>query len=205
MSYQISNISSISPSQYPVYFFDANVWIFILKYNQTTTIEKNLQPYIDFFEAIINLNSFTDPKIVKKIGVVPKIAITNMLLSEIINAYLRNVAMPSFLCCKPGEKNFKKDYRDFIHSDYDKQLKLIVSDIEAYSQFFNFYDDDFSSMNPIDFIKNLDRSTDYNDMYYADQMRNLGIPIVTHDSDFVIEDIEIISNHTELLKLSKKT
>lgn len=106
MYFDINNLNK-EPDKYKLYFIDANIWIAIIKYNNFNKKDIDFQPYFDFFEALVNLNSLPN-KLIKKDKYKPKIIMTSMLLSEIINAYLRNVAMPAFLNCKPGEKSSNK-------------------------------------------------------------------------------------------------
>ncbi|WP_372772373.1 hypothetical protein [Mangrovibacterium sp.] len=198
---KILSLTECAPDSFPCYFFDANVWIALLRYNQTDKKEKRFVPYIDLFEAIINLNTITDPKIVKRIKYQPQIAVTSMLVSEIINAYLRNVAMPAFFPnSKPGEKNFKRDYRQFKYSDYDKQLKLIVDDIQAYSFVYKLMCDKFDSLNSIDMLNSLTRDIDFNDLYYQQLMEVENVAIVTDDKDFSSCSVNVITANPKLLR-----
>ena len=196
MSANISPIKDLDPQSHEYYFFDANIWIAILKNNYSNNSERGLQPYIDFFEAMVNLNSFS-AKVAKK---QPKIVLTGMLLSEVINAYLRSVAMPAYLNCAPGQGNFKKDYRENIHSDYDRQINILTSDINSFSFMFHLVDDCFSKISPLTHLSSLNREVDYNDLYYYELMKFLNIPIITHDKDFRFNDIQIYTNSYPLLK-----
>lgn len=195
-----SDINNLNePSKYQRYFIDANVWIAIIKYNTVNKKDSDFQPYIDFFEALVNLNS-QPSKLFKKNNYQPKIIVTSMLLSEIINAYLRNVAMPAFLNCEPSKCNFKKDYRENIHSDYDKQLKILISDIRSYSFMFEIVDDNFSTNSDLSFLNELNRNVDFNDLYYYKLMKSLNVPIVTDDKDFKYNDIMVFTNNKRVLK-----
>lgn len=98
MTYRIYDIRNVEPQAYPYYFIDTNVWIAELKQASITVggIEQN---YTNFFEAIISLNQL-EGKAAKKAKNQPKILITSLLLSEIINTYLRRIAM--YLCFGEG-------------------------------------------------------------------------------------------------------
>jgi predicted nucleic acid-binding protein len=194
----VTELKNFDPQTYPVYFFDANIWIALIKQNNLNKKEKGFDDYINLFEAIVHLNSISDPKVVKKIKCKPRIAITSMLLSEIINAYLRRVAMPAFLNGNSGD--FKKDYRENIYSDYDKQLKIIISDILSYSFLFQFVDDAFSTFNHDVFLSSLNRNLDFNDLYYLNLMEINSIAIVTHDKDFNSSNVNILTSNYKLLK-----
>jgi predicted nucleic acid-binding protein len=194
----IKELKDLDPQSYPIYFFDANIWIALIKYNNLSKKEKGFDEYFDLFDAIVHLNNISDPKIEKKIKCKPRIAITSMLLSEIINAYLRRVAMPTFLNGHPGD--FKKDYRENVYSDYDKQLKIIISDILSYSFLFEYIDDSFSKIDHSVFLNSLNRSLDFNDLYYLNLMELNTIAIVTHDKDFKTHNVNILTSNQKLLK-----
>jgi hypothetical protein len=201
MAYSISNVSGFDPQLNEYYFFDANIWIAAIKQNHCGTIDIRIKPYIEFFDAVVSLNNITDPKIVKRLKFQPKIIMTSMLLSEIINAYLRKVSMVLFYNNNMTGIDFKRDYREMVHSDYEKQLKNIVSDIQAFNSMLHFVDDDFKSMDASSIFPFLNRKVDFNDFYYFKLMKSLNIPIVTDDKDFNFEDILILTENTKLLKL----
>lgn len=201
MAYSISKVSDVDPQSNNFYFFDANIWIAAIKQNQYNIIDKRIQPYIDLFEAIVSLNNITDPKIIKRLKFQPKIIMTSMLLSEIINAYLRKIAMVSFFNNNTNGYEFKRDYRENVHSDYEKQLKNMISDIQAFSFMLHFLDDDFNAIDAFTIFPYLNRKIDFNDFYYYKLMKLHNIPIVTDDKDFNFEDILIISSNQTLLQL----
>ncbi len=203
MPYVIKKLPDYIPEDKPLYFCDANVWIAVLKNSGSKGTEKRDQPYIDFFDAVINLNNVSDPKVLKKIKNQPKFVLTSMLVSEIINAYMRNVAMRLFYGGGDEYKkhDFKKEYRDLTHSDYFKELKALTSDISAFKDYVILMDDDFNKINPINLFSSLKSNFDFNDYYYYALLLGKDIPIITHDKDFSFQDIEIITTQSELLKL----
>ena len=76
--------------QYGCYFLDSNVWI---GYLEKQHLEKpfGYEKYITFIDEIVRLNQVENPK-----KIPPKIAITSLLLSEVINRYVRDIAMQLF-------------------------------------------------------------------------------------------------------------
>jgi hypothetical protein len=201
MSLLINKIIGYDPANHPLYFLDANVWIAALKNNQYNNADHKEQKYIDFFDAIIQLNILSTSVPKKKIKA-PKIVMTSMLLSEIINAYLRNIAMPLFFNDNKHH-DFKKEYREEIYSDYDKQLKFITTDIQAFNEYLLLIDDNFVNMGANDLLSSLDRKNDFNDLYYYKLFKDKGIAIVTEDKDFCYDDIVIITNNESLKRLIK--
>ena len=195
---QIVKLTDNYPESFSHYFFDSNVWIAFLKYNHKNDKEKRFIPYIDFFEGVVHLNSISDPKVQKKVKNIPKIVLTSMLLSEIINTYLRVVAMPSFLNCLPGQGNFKKDYRNNKFSDYDKQLKILLDDIQAYSFMYEYVEDNFVELKPMSLLNHLNRQVDFNDLYYMKLMEKYEFAVVTDDGDFDSHNINVLTANYNL-------
>lgn len=200
MDFYIHDIGSIAPDSFPLYFCDANVWIDNLRYVPLD----HETPYQNFFTSIVNLNNITEPKLVKKIKNKPKIILTSMVLSEVVNAYMRNVAMKEYYDDKAEYDihDFKK-YRDDPASDYYKQLSSLCSDISAYSDYILLLNDEFDKIEPFTLLSVLPTlPMDFNDLYYCTLLKDKGIPIITNDRDFKFEKIEIITANRELLRFS---
>lgn len=200
MGYIIHDIRSVAIDEFPLYFCDSNVWIAALRY-----IPSDYEiPYQYFISGIVNLNNITEPKLEKKIKHKPKIVLNSLVLSEVINAFMRNVAMKEYYEDKPEYDlhEFKK-YRDDPASDYYAQLKSLCTDISAYSDYIVFHNDEFDTIEPFSIISVLPTlSMDFNDLYYCNLLKKKGIPIVTNDKDFKFENIEIITANRELLRLT---
>jgi len=201
MPFNIKRITDFIPEDREFYFCDSNVWIAVLKNSGSKGTEKHEQSYLDFFDAVIQLHSITDPKLVKKIKHKPKFVLTSMLISEILNAYLRKVSMRLFLGNDFQKYDFKKDYRDIPHTHYADELKKLTTDILAYQEFTILLDDEFKSLNPSRILPCLKAKFDFNDYYYYALFKEKNIPIITHDKDFSFQDIEIITASHTLLKL----
>lgn len=204
MSYLIYDIKNVNPDEFNSYFFDANCWITAIKLSKYSQEYAYEQKYADFFEAVINVASLTDQKLIKKLKHQPTISITSMLLSELINAYMRKIAMRMWFGGgdEYKKKNFKDDYRLDKNSDYNKQLKSLINDISSYKDFTKVIDDDFANIDPFTFINSLTESCDFNDLYYYFRFSELDTCIVTDDADFLFQDIPIITGNPKLLKLS---
>ena len=206
MPYNIFKINNVTPQDYKLFFCDANVWIAALKYFGSGPQKNYEAPYVDFFQAIIelNVNIKNEPKLAKKIKNKPKIVLTSVVLSETINAYMRGIAMKAYFNGDTTGYSFKNDYRDNPNSDYKTQFDNLVSDISAFKDYTVLIDDDFSNIKPFELLKNMPSNTDFNDFYYYKLLKDKKIPIITHDTDFLFEDIPIITNNHKLLKKSNK-
>lgn len=82
------------------YFFDANLWLKILKPPFKPSSKD--QKYLQFFEKFRNHPAK------------PKIAVTALLLSEVMNRYLRDVTFKIF-CQKQGVFNADKSYYKMVY------------------------------------------------------------------------------------------
>lgn len=205
MAYPIYPLKGYFPENHPLYFCDANVWIAILKSYGLGGVDKVESPYCDFFEAIINLNEINDPDAVKKIKNKPKIILTSLLLSEIINTYMRKVAMRAFFGGGESYKaySFKDNYRDNPSSDYKKQIKTFVSDFKIFLGYTEIWDDNFKSLSAENLLSLMTSlPIDFNDLYFIQHLKDKNIPIVTHDKDFLSQDLFIITDNPSLLRKS---
>lgn len=204
MAYQIYDITAFPVDEFPYYFCDANVWIAAMKCYCLGSVDKYEEPYQTFVEAVVNLNEERDTHALKHIKNQPKIVLTSLVLSEIINSYMRNVAMKSFfmgsVLSKPPD--FKKDYRDNPSSNYRAQLKNLCTDIIAFSDYTVLWDDEFIKVDPYSWLNNLHSiDADFNDLYYYEYIKHKHIPFVTSDKDCKFPDVTIITANKELLSL----
>ncbi len=191
-SYKFFDIKYCSPEEGKSYFFDANVWLIILRPLVNPTNREI--GYINFFEAIVNLSS--NHKCKQK----PEIIINSLVLSEIFNAYLRS-SYRTFLD-KEGKNDtfeFKRHYRKT--QDFDNNVKNFKSEFLAYNNYFTIKDDCVINIDPLDMIANFPCNTDFNDYYYYLYCIENNLAIVTDDGDFIYQGVEIISNNKYLLEL----
>lgn len=82
MAYNIRNID-FAGLQKKLYFFDANLWLKILKPKLNLPIRD--EKYLKFFEKFSNHPNH------------PKIAVTTLVLSEVINRYLKGCYISKIL------------------------------------------------------------------------------------------------------------
>lgn len=195
MPYIVKKISTQKINK-QLYFIDANVWIYVL--NNFNTKDKYKKEYCKFIENMLESE------------LSPKIIMCNMLLSEIINTYSRQIAFPNFTAKNPAKTNFKQDFRNT--SDYEKEISSLLDDLKLYQPLMEFVDDNFRAITNnkgIDYAQNMPKQSDYNDHFYIQLCLNLKtttkqpLSIVTNDKDFKVQNIEVITNQKDLLKLSK--
>jgi len=177
------------------YFVDANVWIYSLQ--KFEDLENWENTYYQFFYDIID--STLDPK--------PKILLPTILLSEIINTYLRKFAIPEYKLENsiPSTTviDFKRDYRPTQH--YKDSYEKIIDDIHGLHSSITFLDDSNIANNPSLLLNKSIGTFDYNDYLYYSLCKELTkterVIMITNDGDFQVNDFEIITSNRTLLAL----
>jgi hypothetical protein len=191
MAYNIVHIDRVTKLG-PAYFFDANLWLKILK-PAINPSPKDIK-YLEFVERFKNDSGQ------------PKIIITAFLLSEVINRYLHDVSYKRF-CDKqkqvsPPKSYYKQVYR--ASSDYKNDYVNICDDIDAYSSIFTLVSDDLGGKIDLTHVlQNPILSLDFNDQYYYLLAKTNGFPIVTDDGDFFVEDVQILTYNSVLIDRAK--
>lgn len=177
------------------YFVDANVWIYSLQ--NFDDLEHWENTYYQFFYDIID--STLEPQ--------PKLLLPTILLSEIINTFLRKFAIPEYRLENgiPDHEavDFKKGYRPTQH--YKDSYEKIIDDIHGLHSSIKFIDDSCITNNPSILLNKSLGLFDYNDhLYYSfckELSRNEKVIMLTNDSDFQVSDIEIITLNKTLLSI----
>ena len=171
------------------YFFDANVWLKVLKKANPDSRDRK---YITFFEDVATFNRNA------------KIVVTSSLLSEIINRYLRDVSMALF-AKKQGEimplhsSYYKMKYRQSQQFAID--YEILADDIKAYHGCLKWVNDGFGVLfTAKEILKSPPKGLDFNDNLMVKLARHHNFTIVTDDIDFFIEDIPVLTLNKNLLQ-----
>lgn len=177
------------------YFVDANVWIYSLQ--NFEDLEHWENSYYQFFFDIVD--STLDPQ--------PKIILPTLLISEIVNTYLRKFAIPEYKLengiadTTPFE--FKRDYRPTQH--YKDSFEKIMDDIQSLHASIKFYNDRLVANDQSILLNKSIGEFDYNDYLYYSLCKELNkserVIMLTNDGDFKITDFEIITSNRTLLSL----
>ena len=197
---KICELDAMAADEYPLYFFDANIWIAYLKQQRGYTIDRDEAKYVKFFEDIIELhtNQHLSPRFL------PKIVMPALVLTETINALIRHECERYFKLnpLPNGEKAiFKKHYRPL--EEYRKKLRKIVTDIQSVGDYLELWDDNFSKQ-PILNTFSSNPDFDFNDYYYSLLFKGNKVAIVTHDNDYsLFPDIIVITCNRNLLRAGK--
>jgi len=179
------------------YFFDANVWFYILF--PSPYIKPTLAEYERFLNKISA--SIIKPK--------PKVVVTSMVISEVINVYLRKVGLNVYFKTNPlleptpnsGKDRYKDIYRK--SQEFKRDYDYVCASFKAYHKVFEFVNDEFSSFTPNQVLKNLSVDLDFNDNYVFELAKKMNYTIVTHDIDFCLETVEILTSNKALLTKAK--
>ncbi len=193
MPYNIRSIDMVG-LQKKKYFFDSNMWLKILK--PKFTLNSTDKKYLDFFQKFKdNTNN-------------PKIVLTALVLSEVINRYLRDVTYSKF--CKKNnlDQNNKSLYKSAYRPSDEFQTDYIslCEDIKAYQNHFELVQDGLSvEIKQKDILTSPSQHLDFNDNYYYKLALKREYILVTDDSDFFVPDVEIITLNNQLLDKFKST
>jgi predicted nucleic acid-binding protein len=186
------------------YFLDTNVWVYAMNSVHLPNVaDKGNKRYTDFFFEIVEFENKPRPRII----------MCSLLMSEIINTYMKKYAMADFLFLtytKKGEKaphiDYKKDYRSTEH--FKTNYKLILNEIKTYHESIEVIDDCFVELKPFQLLKECPTEQDFNDYYYhvlckKFSKKKANFSFVTNDGDFKITDFEILTSNISLLELNK--
>lgn len=191
MAYSIRHLDNAA-LQKKYYFFDANLWLKILK--PPLNLSRRDEKYLDFFERFKNNLQH------------PKIAVTALLLSEIINRYLRDVTYQVY-CRKNGNPNPDKSYYKEVYrtsQQYQTDYISLCEDIKSYQNYFELVADGLATdIRQKDILTSPILSLDFNDLYYYRLALKKGFTIVTDDKDFFVEDVEILTYNSQLIDKAK--
>ncbi len=191
MAYNIRNLD-MAGLQKKSYFFDANLWLKILK--PPFALSQRDKKYLDFFEKFCNHNNH------------PKIVVTTLVLSEVINRYLRDVTYPKF-CTKQGHSEPDRSYYKEVYRPSTQYLSDYVSlceDIKTYEDFYTLFPDGLSTqIKQKDILTSPPQSLDFNDNYYYKMALKNNFTIITDDKDFFVQDVEILTCNNQLIERAK--
>ena len=193
MAYNIRSLDMVGLAKRK-YFFDANLWLKILK--PPFELSQKDKKYLDFFEKFKNSPNH------------PKIALTTLLLSEVINRYLRDVTYPKF-CKKNAQEKPHQTYYKQVYRRSPQFLTDYVSlceDIKAYHNFYELISDGLGSeIKQKDILTSPPQSLDFNDNYYYKMALKHKFVIITDDEDFFVEDVEVLTFNNQLIEKGKNS
>ncbi|MFT3677971.1 MAG: hypothetical protein QM781_18920 [Chitinophagaceae bacterium] len=193
MAYNIRHIDNVSLTKEKKYFFDANLWLKILK-PKVNPSSRDLK-YLEFFEKF----STSQNK--------PKIVLPLTTLSEFINRYLRDVG--HILFCKktgvdPTKTHFKEIYR--ASEQYTTDYISLLEDIKSYQNLYELVDDGLGKdVRQKAILTSPPQHLDFNDNFCFQLAKVRGYVIVTDDKDFFVEDVEVLTYNQQLIDKAKST
>lgn len=203
----ILDIQTVKANQYAFYYFDANCWITQLLVSTPEILRPQPEKYTRFFSDMIVAGTPKPITVLAKPGTyTPKIVVTSLLVSEIFNTYMR-IRWEHFKKSAPSCTTFKRHYRPT--SDYEKNLKNLVSDFQAYRDYTVLESDYVHEIDPYTLLQEVSARNDFNDMYSYFQIMEIQkvkkpIAIVTDDADFAFHSVDVITANRNLLSFTKK-
>lgn len=167
------------------FLLDANIWLYLYcplgNYRQTA-----IQGYDGFLK--------------KAIGVKATILVSSLVLSEVINRWLRLDFGIYRKLHKKKNMDFKTDYRPTANC---KGLSQNIAGIieKKMFQIAGRIDDNFSGIDSSDILNNL-ADNDFNDLYYSKLAGINNLTIVTDDADFgsIPLPVTVLTGNPKLLR-----
>lgn len=196
MSYNIRHLDNVTLEN-KLYLFDSNLWLKMLKppLNPSGRDKK----YLQFF------GKFKGNK------VDAKIALSSLILSEVVNRYMREYGMKRYISKSSEAKSlfdsntagfYKEHYRK--SEDFSKRYNTLCSDILSYKDFYLQISDNFGQeVSDESIISNPPVGLDFNDNYYVQLSKAMNYSIITDDADFFIKNVEILTYNDKLYQKSK--
>jgi len=171
----IIDISDYSPKQSDSFFFDNNIWIYLL-YPLSRFDKKQQKVYSSFLSQMLSARS--------------TVFVNSLVLSEFINLCLRF----DYNQWKRNPENISNgsDYkRNYLGcSSYKKEIENITTIVGKILKLSEKFPDNFTSIDIGSVLNNL-KLIDFNDSYYIELFKNKDIKIVTHDADFFNQRFEV--------------
>ena len=161
----IKSLNEHKISKTDKFFFDANVWLYILNDNST----KESKKYIEFLKKILETDA---------------LIITNQeVISEVISKFLKDDAKL---------KGFKDKYKEYRKTEYYRNCFKVISAIflqlldnkKLIFEPINFTNNDFRKYLEINTKEQQRNILDYKDYIYTIFSKNKNYIIVTNDKDF---------------------
>lgn len=187
MSYSIENLEDHVADPDRTYLIDANIWLKILspKNKPSSTDSK----YVDFFHNIIETKGIN-------------IVVPSLIFSEVVNRILRDVHMRKFLKSKGVTNPPPNFYKDYFRpsQEFRTAYMLIADDIKIYLNHVKLINDEFGSKIKFKHVlSHFDFNLDFNDCYYYYLSKKNDYTILTHDKDFCVKGVEVLTLNQDLL------
>ncbi|WP_431294514.1 PIN domain-containing protein [Pedobacter sp. P26] len=192
MSLDISDLSFHPTPKPGNYFFDTNVWIYVLGVTNGKPFEGT---YIDFFNSVysIAVNSGTS-----------RIITSSLQISELFNRLLKIESNKAHL-----KQSYGKGEYAYYKDVFRKSAQIVVVFNQFKSDFLAYADAIDVVKCPVSKLEDmLDFSpavTDFNDNLYISLAKAHEATMVTHDSDLVAQDMKILTLNNTLKKMAKNS
>jgi predicted nucleic acid-binding protein len=182
---KIIDIRTYQPKADDRFMLDANIWLYLYcplgNYNQTA-----IQDYDGFLKRAISVKA--------------AIWVSSLILSEVINRWLRLDSAIFKKLHKKRNMDFKRDYRRTANCRGVSQNIADVIEGKMF-QIAGRIDDNFSGIDASAILKNM-AGSDFNDLYYSKLASMNDLAVVTHDVDFgnIPLPVTILTGNQKMLR-----
>lgn len=187
----------IQPTESRLYFFDTNVWLEILN---PFPNDNSLKPYLSLWRRLSDAG-------------LPFVVVNSLLVSELFNTFLRtrfnrwrklpavaDQLLADGLRMRGEVIDYKRHYRPT--KEHQDLVTLLRDEFSAYEYLMDYPepDHDLDRVLLPRMLVNYKSDTDFNDRYYTEFCKERQIVLVTHDSDFFIGGLEVVTANVNTLK-----
>lgn len=185
----------IQPDASRLYFFDANVWLEVLSFSPNLN-----DPYLKLWRRLSERG-------------IPCVVVNPVLVSEVFNAFLRirykrwaRLPDTEATLLREGKRlkgdliDYKKHYRPT--QEHQELVEYLLGEFSAYDSYLLTYpepDRDLDRVVLPRMLANLKSDADFNDRYYTEFCRERNLIMVTHDGDFFVSGLEVVTANPALL------
>lgn len=193
---KIFHPNDIQPAPSRLYFFDANVWLEIFR--PVLSRRTSMQPYMALWRRI------------QEAGM-PCVVANAVLVSEIVNRILR-LRFDLWRSAPDTEVELRTTGKltDTEKIDYKRHFRGTPAYTDALNQFLAAWDEiayfvvykeaEVDSAIVPAMLQNYGKQSDFNDKYYVQFCKAHGLWLVSHDGDFYIGGLTVVTANTTILE-----
>ena len=184
----------VQPAPSRLYFFDANVWLQLLR---PYKVRPDMSPYVKLWRQL------------KGAGM-PCIVANAVLVSEVFNRYLRLrfdvwKTLPATITAlqqtgrwSSGDKiDYKTHFRP--SQTYKDYLELLLADWNDIAYLVTYLPTEVESSIVPEMLRSYSKRADFNDRYYIEFCKAHKLWLVSHDGDFYTGGLTVVTANRDIL------
>jgi predicted nucleic acid-binding protein len=179
--------TEIQPADDRLYFFDANVWLQLLRpYN----VRPDMRPYVELWRKLRATGRQC-------------IVANAVVVSEVFNRFLRirfdewKRSPEAAAILKGASADYKRDFRPSVaHKD---SVDLFLGNWQDIAYYVTYLETEVESSIVPEMLKSYRTQTDFNDRYYTEFCKAHNLRLVSHDGDFYVGGLEVVTANQSII------